>query len=78
MSHTFEAFSGFTRIHYNSDLSGRVTIVQQGQDGKPIREVEIPGADLLAFVAHHVRNNKITALHKQTNEAILGLDKPPD
>ena len=56
--HTF--LHGDTRFNYNSDLSGEVRIVSQGAGGH--EDVQIPGEALLAFVAHYVRNRRISAL----------------
>jgi hypothetical protein len=67
MSHYFE-HSGVTFI-YSSDLSGNVVIQNEG-DG-----VELPGVALLAFVAAHIRREKIADLENAADFDILGIGK---
>jgi hypothetical protein len=57
-----------TLIHHNGDLSGDVII--RDRHG---REVEIPGAAMLEFVAHYVRRERISKLEQATTDEILGL-----
>jgi len=66
--HTFEGKK--TRIFYSSDLSGDVIVVVSKET---TLEMEVPGQDLLDFVAEHVRQQRITQLEDMTTEALLGL-----
>lgn len=49
MSHTFECNAG-TRFHFNSDLSGQITI--QSPEG----DVEVPAKDLYEFLISRIAN----------------------
>lgn len=67
----------------NGDLSGDVTIripKPEVVDADPTRtnffadecySVDIPGEDLLSFVANHIRNTRIRKLESMTDEEIL-------
>lgn len=65
--YTFE--SANTRIHYNSDLSGYITIINKADDS----EVVVYGKDIIRFVANYVRDEKISKLEQTSDEEILGL-----
>lgn len=66
--HTFSHDN--TTFHYNSDLSGDVHIIHEGSGRE---DAYIPGEALLAFVAHHVRNQRISALEDASDAEVLGL-----
>jgi len=54
-------------FHYNSDLSGGVTIIVKGKD------FTVNGEDLLDFIAYFVRNEKVTQLEQADTLTIFGL-----
>lgn len=54
MSHTFNAYDG-TRFHFNSDLSGQITI--QSPEGG----LKIPAVDLLEFLIAQISNIEFDA-----------------
>ncbi len=72
MSHTFEGPSKKTRFHYNSDLSGDVSIHVDDENG--LRALNVPGEDLLAFVADYVRGRKISALEDAEWHEVFGIE----
>jgi hypothetical protein len=65
--HTFNGKSA--TFHHNSDLSGPVVIVIETS----ATSLEVAGEDLLAFVAEHVRRQRIASLEGSTPEQLLGL-----
>lgn len=67
MSHTFNGKT--ITIHYNSDLSGEATLVTNH-----VRD-EIDPKDLLDFVAHYIRTERISELEQADTLKILGLKK---
>ena len=58
---------GDTTFNFNSDLSGYVSIAIDG------RMIEVPGDDLLEFVAEWVANEKRQALQDLDAREVLGL-----
>lgn len=66
--HTFSGPEG-TVFHSNSDLSGDVAIHPRDSLGR----CDIPGADLIAFVANYVRNESIAWLEQAEDKEVLGL-----
>jgi hypothetical protein len=56
-------------FNHNSDLSGDVTIRQAGF------AFSVPGEALLAFIAEHVRLERITALEQMSTHQVLGIPK---
>lgn len=71
--HHFKGPSGST-FTYNSDLSGdvRINVGAPERDGE--YEIDVPGADLLAFVAAYVAGRRIAALQMADDFEILGID----
>ncbi len=65
MSHTWE--HGETTFTGNSDLSGDIRI-RRGDD-----EIEIPGRDILEFVAYHVQRCRISEIEQQETAKLLGI-----
>jgi hypothetical protein len=66
--HSFGANKG-TIFHFNSDFSGNVIIRDNVEEGK---EIEIPGEDILEFVAYcYVQNKKIGKLENATVDELL-------
>lgn len=61
--HTFKGNETVFIAH--GDLSGDVTIKR----GK--KEIDIPGVDLIAFIAEHVRNEKISRLEQAEDMEVL-------
>ena len=61
---------GNTTFHYNSDLSGDVHIIHK-RSGR--EDAYIPGEALIAFIAHHVRNQRISALEDASDAEVLGV-----
>ena len=75
MSHSYRYKN--TVFTCNSDLSGnvRITVMDNG-DGVPTGDrIEISGADIIKFVADHVRRSKISDLEQATTKEILGLSR---
>ncbi len=70
-SYQHTAFERFV-IHHNSDLSGECIIV----DTQDERELRVPGALLLAFVADFVAGERIARIEQATPGEILGLELP--
>lgn len=66
--HTFE--SGDARLHYNSDLSGDVEIVDK--DGN---RVSVPGYFILHFVANYVKEKQIEELENKHWVTFLNLGR---
>ena len=66
MAHTFQT-KHYTFIA-NSDLSGNVEIVNK--DGK---RFWIMGNELIEYVAHHLRNERIAKLEQMTAAELLGI-----
>ena len=62
-----------TWINYNSDLSGTAEIHARVKHGPPRPPLCIPMADLLAFVAHVVRDARISQLEDLSDARVLGL-----
>ena len=56
-----------TKFHFNSDLSGEVTI--QNKHG----EFQVSGPDLLTFAAEHVRSQRIARLERLGTSELLAL-----
>ncbi len=67
MSHTLALTTA--TFNYNSDLSGNVTITTR--EGR----IDVPGCELVAFVAEYVRGQRINALESATTRELLGLPK---
>ena len=65
--HTFEGKS--CRIHFNSDMSGKVHI----SDKETNEEIQVEGQDILDFVANYVRHEKISVLEQAETKDIFGL-----
>lgn len=66
--HTFDGKS--CRIHFNSDMSGEIHIVEKDSD----KEIEVDGQDILDFVANYVRSERISKLEQMETKEILGLE----
>lgn len=66
--HTFEGKS--CRIHFNSDMSGDIHIVEKNSD----KEIKVDGQDILDFVTNYVRIEKISKLEQMETKDILGLE----
>lgn len=63
--------SSNTQFHYNSDFSGNVRIVQTNIYGE-CTEIEVPGTDLLKFVALcYVATNRIGAIEQADYKELL-------
>lgn len=73
MSHAYKGPSGKTRFHHNSDLSGNVAIHVDDENG--LRAINVPGVDLLAFVAEYVRGRKISEVESAEWHAVLGISE---
>lgn len=58
-----------TVFNHNSDLSGDVII----RDLRTGTEINVPGADLLSFVADHVRQRRISEIAECGPEELLGI-----
>jgi len=67
--HTFIPPGKRCVFNFNSDLSGNVLIRVSD------REIEVPGDDLLGFIANYVRNRRISQLEQATAEEIFQLTK---
>lgn len=65
--HTYKAQN--TTFVHDSDLSGDV-IIRRGNN-----EIEVPGEDLLSFVAEYVRSERVGALESASHREILGLEQ---
>ena len=70
MSHSWTY--GKTSFIGNSDLSGDITIRRNGE------EIDIPGAQILKFVADHIRDERIRVIEQMTESEILGFSIPYD
>jgi hypothetical protein len=68
MAHTWQ--HGNTIFIGNSDLSGDIKLVD-ARTKEPIGQVA--GADLIDFIAGHVRRCRINALEQASTDEILGL-----
>lgn len=64
MSHTYIAEQE-TRFIFNSDMSGPV-IIRYGD-----AEIEIPGEDLMEFLAERLRFAKVVALENASRDDLL-------
>jgi hypothetical protein len=74
-------------LHYNSDLSGEVTVITQRLKGQPRTCIdigpehmngpetrcEIPGSAFLALVADFVRSERISEIEHCSDRVALGL-----
>lgn len=58
-----------TAFSYRSDLSGMVNITYMDHS------VQIRGDALLAFMAHFLRNQRVTAIEVTSDREILGLPR---
>lgn len=58
MSHTFTGDEG-TIFHYNSDLSGDVTVYVPWREGNVTAKMQLPAKDILQFVAEQLRDRQI-------------------
>jgi len=67
--HTFKG-SQRTVFHYNSDMSGNVTVIDKNDTNK---EFEIPALDILEFVAEFVRNQHIAKFEQMDVHELLNL-----
>jgi hypothetical protein len=56
------------RIHHNSDMSGDAIISSDDAE-----QIKVPVSDILAFVADHIRTEKISQLEQMTDKDILKL-----
>lgn len=77
MSYHFKGPEG-TLFNYNADLSGNVQIFiprnrMEITDRDGSGYVNIPGKDLLAFVAEYIRMEKISALENADMRSLFGL-----
>lgn len=63
--HTFDGKS--CRIHFNSDMSGDIHIVEKDSD----EEIKVEGQDILDFVANYVRRERISKLEQMETKDIL-------
>lgn len=63
--HTYNGNS--CRIHYNSDMSGKVCINSKKSD----KEITVDAQDILDFVANYVRSKRIARIEKMETETIL-------
>ena len=54
-------------IHYNSDMSGDIHIIQEHTEN----EVKVDGEDILKFVAEFIRSEKIGKLEQTDWKEIL-------
>lgn len=72
MSHTKEYKNTF--FHYNSDLSGEITI--EDKDTQAV--IFVSGKNLLDFIAEHVRRERIDKLELMTANEILGIGEKKD
>lgn len=66
--------TGFHTFHYNSDLSGKVTIVRTHNGDE---RIEVNGSELIAFVAELVRRKKISNIESQDIDSLLGVTETP-
>jgi hypothetical protein len=88
MSHTFEyekEDDHLFRFHYNSDMSGDVTIAriewvpqEPGNpttyfDDKVVAEVKIPGEALIEFVMERMKEKFIANVEQMTTEEFIAL-----
>jgi len=67
--HTFKG-SQRTVFHYNSDMSGDVTVIDKNDTNK---EFKIPALDILEFVAEFVRNQHIAKFEQMDVHELLNL-----
>ena len=65
---------GSTLFHFNADLSGAVMIVKRDK-GKSFESLEVPGEDLIRFIAEWVANQKISELEDMEPHEVLGLKR---
>ena len=65
--HSFTAQNG-TVFNFNSDLSGNVIVSMDNQ-----YRVEVPGDDLLEFVAEVVKDRRISDLDDSLPHEIFGI-----
>ena len=76
MSHTYEGGQG-TRIFHDNDVHARasdVTIRRPAANAIGFTETNVPVGDLLDFVAHLVRNGRISKLEDMGTEELLGIE----
>lgn len=66
--HTYTC--GTTTFNFNSDISGEVTI--RRPDGAALN---VPGGDLVAFVAEYVRQRRFSELESMTALEVLGVKR---
>lgn len=65
--HTFNGNK--TRIHFNSDFSGDCEIVEK----ETSKSVNVPCDEIIEFVAHYVRTQKIDRIWKMSDKDVLGI-----
>ncbi len=63
--HTFKTDDDKTVFNFNSDFSGDVIIKRNG------KTVNVPGRDLLALIAEHIRREKISRLENASDMQVL-------
>lgn len=64
---------GDTTFIHNGDLSGTVYVRRADEHGV-FRTIEVPGADLLGFIAEHVRFQRIAAAERAAQHDLLGIE----
>lgn len=66
--HTFTGES--CKIHYNSDMSGSVHIVNNHNE-----LMEVSAIDLIGFISNYVVHEKISNLQNMSPQEVLGIPK---
>lgn len=69
--HSFKSSKG-TGFSYNGDLSGSVVLFTG--DHPPQARLEVPGIDLLDFIAHWLRDQQVSRLENSDPLTLLGVD----
>jgi len=70
-----------TIFHFNSDGSGDVSIVvpkegaTDGYDKNSFDEIQVPFEDVIEFMAHFVRYEKINELEEMDDKDVLGIPR---
>lgn len=71
--HTFKGDEAI--FIYNSDLSGDVEITMRPGKLNQAR-LNVPGSDLLSFVANYLRHKMIDRIEGMSDEEILEVEQP--